>query len=71
MPGKKCDVWSGDTKTINRCVVTEVDMGNKQKTFIAKVTRFGNDGRKHVEVPKDKRDLFENGEHVKVSPINK
>ena len=46
-------------------------MGNKNRVFIGKVTNFGSDGRKHVEVPKDKRDLYESGEHVKVTPIEK
>ena len=50
---------------------TCIDMGKNGKGFIAKVTKFSNRGRKHVEVPKDKRDLFEDGEHVRVVPIEK
>ena len=46
-------------------------MSNKQKSFISKVTRFNKDGRKHIEVPKDKRDLYDAGEYVKVTPVEK
>ena len=41
------------------------------KTFIAKVSNYGvkKSGRKHIEVPKEKRKLFKSGHHVRVTEI--
>ncbi len=40
------------------------------KSFIAQVSNYGGkSGRKHIEVPKDKRKRFQSGDHVKVTPL--
>jgi len=41
------------------------------KAFIAKVSNYGvkKSGRKHIEVPKEKRELYKSGDHVKVTKI--
>jgi hypothetical protein len=40
------------------------------KSFVAKIANFsGKSGRKHIEVPKEKRKLFKSGDPVKVDPI--
>jgi len=40
----------------------------KQK-FIARVSKYGNTGRKHIEVPKPNRDDFEPGDYVEVKKL--
>ena len=40
------------------------------KSFIAQVSNYGGkSGRKHIEVPKEKRKIFQSGDHVKVDPV--
>jgi len=45
----------------------------KPDNFIGKVSNYGSrsEGRKHIEVPKDKRDEFESGDTVYVEKIKR
>lgn len=45
----------------------------KPENFIGKVSNYGPgpDGRKHVEIPKDKRDEFDSGDAVFVEKIKR
>jgi hypothetical protein len=52
-------------KTKNRAIKKDI------KAFVGRVSDYGSktSGRKHIEVPKDKRKLFQSGDHVKVDPL--
>ncbi|XPS82839.1 uncharacterized protein Dvar_08570 [Desulfosarcina variabilis str. Montpellier] len=51
---------------------TIVDMTKKKPTsFIGRVSGFGSPQRKHIEIPKDKRDEFESGDAVFVEKIER
>jgi len=41
---------------------------SKNPEFVGKVSAYG-EGRKHIEVPKDKRDKFESGDDVFVEKL--
>lgn len=45
----------------------------KPHNFVGKVSNFGSepDGRKHIEIPKDRRDDFESGDVVYVEKIER
>jgi hypothetical protein len=43
----------------------------KPDQFVGKVSNYGSIGRKHIEIPKDKRDEFESGDAVFVEKVKR
>jgi hypothetical protein len=46
--------------------MAKTEKTNKPKKFVGKVSSYSTGGRKHIEVPKTRRHLFEPGDVVRM-----
>ena len=59
------------TKSDKACGEMEKSDEQLEKSFVGRVSDYGSKtiGRKHIEVPKPKRNLYKPGDFVKVTPV--